>query len=193
MSDSFDLMRTDHAYRLIIDLEATCNDDGSLPRDEMEIIEIGALMQDAQTFEVVSEFQTFVRPVRNPELTEFCVRLTTIAQTQVATAPRYPEAIGSLRSWMRTFDDAVFCSWGVYDRRQFEKDCAYHGVEYPFPPEHINLKEEFSRVLNTGRRFGLSGALKRLGLEFEGTPHRGIDDVRNIARIVRALMSAQSG
>ena len=178
-------MNTDHAYYLIIDLEATCDRGGGVPRDEMEIIEIGALMQDSQTWEVVSEFQTFVRPVRNPVLTEFCTELTTITQSQVDTAPPLPEAMDSLSAWMQQFEDAVFCSWGKYDRRQFERDCRYHGVDYPFPPEHVNLKEEFSRALNTGRRFGVDGALKRLGLKFVGTHHRGIDDVRNIARIVR--------
>ena len=29
-------------YYLVVDLEATCSDDGAVPRDQMEIIEIGA-------------------------------------------------------------------------------------------------------------------------------------------------------
>ena len=51
-------MRIPTAYYLIIDLEATCSDDGSIPESEIEIIEIGAVMQNSITFEIQSEFQT---------------------------------------------------------------------------------------------------------------------------------------
>lgn len=40
------------------DVEATCSDDGSVSRHQMEMIEIGAVMQSARTFEVESEFQS---------------------------------------------------------------------------------------------------------------------------------------
>ena len=41
------------------------------------------------------------------------------------------------------------------------------------------MKKEFSST----KRYGVGAALKKLGLEFEGTAHRGIDDAKNIARI----------
>jgi inhibitor of KinA sporulation pathway (predicted exonuclease) len=59
-------MRIPNDYYLIVDVEATCSDDGTVPRHEMEIIEIGAVMQDSRTFEIESEFQSFVCPVRRP-------------------------------------------------------------------------------------------------------------------------------
>lgn len=183
-------MRIPNASYLIVDLEATCSNDGSVPRHEMEIIEIGAVLQNARTFEIESEFQTFVRPVRHPRLTPFCTELTSITQEQVDTAPLFPEALRAMKEWMEGFEDALFCSWGNYDRSQFLQDCEYHAVAYPFDSGHLNLKEEFSRALATGRRFGVGGALRRLGLQFEGMHHRGIDDARNIARIVKAVAGA---
>ena len=36
-------------YYLIVDVEATCADDGSLPRQRMEIIEIGAVLLNSKT------------------------------------------------------------------------------------------------------------------------------------------------
>jgi len=67
-------------HHLIVDLEATCCNDASFPKDEMEIIEIGAVMTLAETLENISEFQTFIRPVRHPQLTAFCKELTSISQ-----------------------------------------------------------------------------------------------------------------
>lgn len=52
------------SYFLIVDLEATCSDDGIIPSNEMEIIEIGAVMLNRATWEIDSEFQQFVQPVR---------------------------------------------------------------------------------------------------------------------------------
>jgi inhibitor of KinA sporulation pathway (predicted exonuclease) len=180
-------LRITNRYYLIIDLEATCCDRGTVPREEMEIIEIGAVMQDAQTFDVVAEHQQFVRPVRHPVLTDFCRELTSIAQSDVDAGVPYAEAIQSLTAWAAPFEDHLFCSWGNYDRKQFQQDCAFHNVEYPFGPRHLNLKEEFARVTKSRRNKGLSGALADLGLEFSGQPHRGLDDARNIARVVRRV------
>jgi inhibitor of KinA sporulation pathway (predicted exonuclease) len=181
------LTRISNDYYLIVDVEATCSDDGTLPRHEMEIIEIGAIMQSSRTFEIESEFQSFVRPVRHPELTAFCTELTGITQDDVAGAPLFPEVLQAMELWMDAFGDALFCSWGDYDRNQFIQDCEYHRVGYPFGAGHLNLKAEFSRTLGRRKRFGIAGAVRHLGMDFEGSHHRGLDDARNVVRIVRRV------
>jgi 3'-5' exoribonuclease 1 len=159
-------MRISNDYYLIVDLEATCSNIGEVPRNEMEIIEIGAVIQDSRTFEVESEFQTFVRPVRYPLLTRFCIQLTGIEQHDVADAPPFATALKAMQEWMHGFDDALFCSWGDYDRHQFLQDCEYHELAYPFLSGHLNLKRAFSESMNLRKKFGIDGALRYLGLEF---------------------------
>jgi inhibitor of KinA sporulation pathway (predicted exonuclease) len=175
---------------LVIDLEATCDNQNAVPKSEMEIIEIGAVLCDAETLQPIDEFQTFVRPVRHPILTPFCIELTTIEQAMVADAPPFPEALEALRRFIgeRT---ALFCSWGNYDRGQFQHDARHHGVSLPFRGQHLNLKQAFSDALGTRRRFGMAGALHRAGLEVLGTHHRGIDDARNIARLLPYCLGRQ--
>ena len=53
------------------------------------------------------------------------------------------------------------------------------------------IKEAFSNALGTRKRFGMAGALRQLGLPLTGTHHRGIDDARNIARILPFAIGAQ--
>src|SRR5204863_480349 len=72
---------------LVVDLEATCDDHHALPREDSEIIEIGAVLVDGATLEPQGEFQSFVRPVVHPRLTPFCTQLTTITQADVVRAP----------------------------------------------------------------------------------------------------------
>lgn len=62
-------MQIQERYILVVDLEATCCDDRSISRRQMEIIEIGAVLLDLRDRRVISEFQRFVRPVRHPQLT----------------------------------------------------------------------------------------------------------------------------
>jgi 3'-5' exoribonuclease 1 len=177
---------------VIVDVEATCCNDSSFPRHQMEIIEIGAVAVESATGKVESDFQAFVRPVRNPILTDFCRELTSISQDDVDSAGDYPTSIKPFRDWLSTLADYDFCSWGFYDRKQFEQDSEFHSVPYPFAGPHRNIKIEFSEAVGLRKKVGVGGALRHLGLKFEGTAHRGIDDARNIARIY-AQMIARRG
>jgi inhibitor of KinA sporulation pathway (predicted exonuclease) len=166
---------------LVVDLEATCDDRGAVPRDESETIEIGAVLVDPATLAPVDEFQTFVRPVVHPRLTPFCTELTTITQAEVDAAPPFPAAAARLAAFGR---GAVFCSWGAYDRVQLARDAHRCGITPPLLGRHLNLKELFARAAGDRRSVGNGRALGRVGLSRTGTHHRGIDDARNIARLL---------
>lgn len=169
-------------FLLVVDLEATCDDGGRLPKDEMETIEFGSVLVDAVTLDPVGEFQSFIRPVRHPRLTPFCTRLTTIQQPDVDGAPGFVEVMNELVRFLAG-RRALFCSWGRYDRNQLMQDAAFHHVEMPLGLRHLNLKEAFGRHLDESA-MGMGGALHRVGLPLIGTHHRGIDDARNIARLL---------
>lgn len=177
-------------YYLVVDLEATCSEDGAVPRDEMEIIEIGAVMLNRSTWQIDSEFQQFIKPVRNPHLTKFCIELTTIKQEDVEKAPIFSEAMVNFQQWLSEFPNYIFCSWGEYDRKQFIQDCEFHGVIYPFNSEHINIKKQFSEHFGVSKGYGMAGALSKLEIALKGTHHRGIDDARNIASIFKHIKTS---
>lgn len=174
---------------IVIDLEATCCDDGTVPRARMEIIEIGAVAvsRDGDVQEVFSEF---VRPVRHPELTPFCTELTTITQADVdaadgfvAVSKRFAAFVSRHRSHTASPHD-WWGSWGDYDANQLAQDVRFHRAITPLPMRHRNLKAEFTARQGLRKRFGLAGAVRLVGLDFVGTHHRGVDDARNIARLL---------
>jgi 3'-5' exoribonuclease 1 len=171
-------------YYLVLDLEATCDDADAVPRAESEIIEIGAVLIDGRTMEPVREFQTFVRPLVHAQLTRFCTELTTITQADVDGAPTFPEVAPDLTAFG---EGALFCSWGDYDRNQLARDAERHGIAMPLLGKHVNLKDVFARMVG-GRRRGNRNALSRVGLAATGTHHRGIDDARNIARLLPFML-----
>jgi 3'-5' exoribonuclease 1 len=180
---------------LVIDLEAT-TDDGTddaraVPRDEMETIEIGAVLLRANTLAVEAEFQTFVRPVRHPVLTRFCTELTGITQAMLADAPMFPEAMEALRRTMLAGRwGVVWGSWGLFDDTQLRRDCAFHVLDYPMP-EHLNLKNVFSAAQGRRKRCGMAKALHLCGLDLVGAHHRALDDAKNIARLLPWIVGGE--
>ncbi len=177
-----------YRHLLIVDLEATCCDQGSIPRQEMETIEIGAVMLAVDSLVTVDEFDRFVRPVRHPRLTEFCTRLTSITQADLDQAALFPQVLGEFQEWFKNRQPLLFCSWGEYDRNQLRQDCQYHGIAYPFADAHWNIKRAFCDALGRKKPCGMAQALALAGLALEGTHHRGIDDARNIARLMPRIM-----
>lgn len=176
---------------IVVDLEATCWADSSRPRTRMEIIEIGAVRLAAD-LSIEDEFSSFVRPVVERTLSDFCTELTSITQADVDVAEPFSMVFPAFTRWI---GDTPFrlASWGFYDVGQLRLDCQRHGLTFPeeFETHHLNLKTEFAAWRGV-RRCGMSKALTHLGLSLEGTHHRGIDDARNIARIAQLLLADQA-
>lgn len=178
----------DYNYLLIVDLEATCSNDGSVPRHMMETIEIGAVVADTEAFDVIDEISIFVKPTLYPKLTDFCTELTSITQNDVDTGTSFPLAMERLDDFIKACtspnDVGVFCSWGAFDKHLFHRDCILHNIEYPFGIEHMNLKTALSINQERKKQYGMAKALRICGIPLDGTHHRGIDDAKNMVKML---------
>ena len=125
-------------------------------------------------------------------LSAFCTKLTGIRQEDVDGAAAFPEVFASFLEWIG--DEAfIWCSWGGYDLRQLEVDCRRHSIAMPPAfQHHINLKKAFARLRGI-KPCGMKRALAILGIPLEGRHHRAIDDVRNVAKLARAILPCLEG
>jgi len=171
---------------IVIDIESTCWEGAPLDGEESEIIEIGVCTLDVASGQRVDREDIFVRPARS-RVSPFCTSLTTLTQEQVDAGVPFAEACAHLQHAYGT-KDRVWASYGDYDRRQFERQCAEVGVPYPFGPGHLNVKTLFALTHALPREVGMDGALELLGLPLEGTHHRAGDDAWNITRILAKLL-----
>lgn len=170
---------------VVFDLEATCWEKGTTV-ERQEILEIGAVRLDG-TLTVTGEFQRFVRPVAEPTLSDFCLRLTGIGQDEVDAAETFPKVLASFADWAGS-GPARFASWSTYDLRQLRADCRRHGL--PLPPlleNHLDLRQAFSERYQV-EPTTMKRALELAGLELDGTLHRALDDARNTARLAQSLL-----
>jgi len=186
-------MRASSCSILVVDLEATCANDGSIPPEAMEIIEIGAVwaLSDGA---VLDRFQSFVRPIHRPTLTPFCIDLTGIEQADIDGAPLFPAAARRLDEFAsrRREAGAVWLSWGGYDRRQIALDCARHGAENPLELPHEDAKRIFAARHQTGTRVTLASACELTKIGIEGSYHRALDDAINTARLLPWILGTQT-
>lgn len=168
---------------IVFDLEATCWAAGTRP-ERMEVIEFGAVRLDPAGDR---EFASFVRPSREPELSEFCTELTGIRQPDVDGAPLFPEAFAAFAAWVDEEPPPLAC-WGAWDDGQLRRQCREHGLGVPpwLAAPAINLKLRFA-AHHDGQRMGMKRALRLLDLPLEGAHHRALDDARNLAKIARAM------
>ncbi|MCB9537391.1 MAG: exonuclease domain-containing protein [Myxococcales bacterium] len=175
---------------LVVDLEATTSDDGTVPRDAMETLEIGAVRVRLEDGAELARFSAVVRPARSPALHPFCVALTGITQAEVDGAAPFPAVFAAFCAAMEVerFSEPL-ASWGHLDRVLLQRDCAAHGVAWP-RWTHLNLRQAFSRRQGHRRRYGLAFARAICGLP-AAPAHRALADARAAAELLPWILGAR--
>ncbi|MPC19030.1 3'-5' exoribonuclease 1 [Portunus trituberculatus] len=154
-------------YYLVIDFEATCDEHQNPATYRHEIIEFPAQLVSTKRGQIINHFHSFVRPVINPRLTEFCTNLTGITQDKVNFAPTFPEVLKQFEAWLEerglTSSETrmTVLTDGSWDMGRF-------------------LYQQCSMCLRD--------MLNHLGMKFQGQPHSGLDDSKNIARVAIRLL-----
>jgi inhibitor of KinA sporulation pathway (predicted exonuclease) len=174
---------------LVVDVEATCWDNlppNKFPNTRNEIIEIGLVVMDVKTHEIGERRAIMVKPATT-EISDFCTSLTTITPEMIEEyGIPFPDACDILKKEYKSYRQ-IFASWGDYDRRAFEKNCAWNDVANPFGNMNLNVKALFAA------KYGYTGGQAKCGLDLgilmQGTAHRGVDDAYNIAKILQKLLA----
>lgn len=184
-------------YLCVLDFEATCWESGE-NRDQMEIIEFPSVLykinETTNTTEFIGEFAKYVKPTTNPTLTKFCTELTGITQKQVDSADTigkvYKEHIAWLDANVPAGANFVIATCGHWDlRTQLVREIANKKLKkHKYYSNYINVKDEFEYFYQT-KTSGMPSMLKTLLLPLEGRHHSGIDDTRNIAKIMLKIIS----
>lgn len=187
-----------HTHFCVLDFEKTCERDERL--DPQEIIEFPSVLLAVGAVQPVAEFQSYVRPQTNPVLTDFCTELTGIEQGQVDQAPQLQEVLEQHHSWLRSHapreEECIFVTCGDMDLKVSLPEDPNVPAEVPACyRKWINLKKEFGAFYTRwypkkGKQpRNMNEMLEKLELPLEGHHHSGIDDCRNIGKVVQQMMS----
>jgi len=195
-------------YLLVIDFESTCWKEraGAPPP---EIIEFPVVLLSLTTGKIVSEFHEYVMPVEHPKLSSFCTELTGIRQQQVDDGLPITTCLVLFNQWLSGVSEkekfamlssssaaadnnlssalslATCVTWSDWDLNLcLENECRRKQIRKPASlSTWIDIRAVY-REFYKRKPQGLNGALRELGLSFEGREHSGIEDARNTARLV---------
>uniref|UniRef100_A0AC35F1C4 Exonuclease domain-containing protein n=1 Tax=Panagrolaimus sp. PS1159 TaxID=55785 RepID=A0AC35F1C4_9BILA len=182
-------------YYIVIDLECTCWADNT--KKMQEIIEFPAVLIDAKNKVIVDTFQEYVKPRIHPELSEFCIDFTGISQETVDNAESLHKVIVLFRKWLiknELKDPRKYLI--VTDGREDIRHFLNLGLlinNLPFPHElrcFADIKVLFRKWHNGSSKF--LDMMDFYGLKFEGRHHCGLDDAKNIARLVMKMCSRRN-
>jgi inhibitor of KinA sporulation pathway (predicted exonuclease) len=176
---------------VVIDFEATC--DEPYNPEPQEVIEFPAVVVDSDTATPGPEFHLYLKPVVHSRLTKFCMNLTGIRQDQVDEGVAFPQALSQFEHWRQTqsLTESLLVTCGDWDLGSLlPRQCAQHGVPIPeWADRWCNLKRLFAwHFPQAGDRTRMGEIASALSITMEGRAHSGIDDARNIARILRRLL-----
>lgn len=179
-------------FFVVLDFEATC-DEHQQPQPQ-EIIEFPLVLVDSEKLQIVDEFRSYVRPVKHPRLSAFCTNLTGIQQNEVDDAPEFREVFKQACSWLdehlqQGTRSAALVTCGDWDLKcMLPRQCQtakVNAVPKVFR-EWVNIKKTYS--VATGKPGGdMKSMLDALQLPLVGHHHSGLDDSRNIAKILISL------
>jgi len=185
-------------YILVLDFEATCLKDARI--HPQEIIEFPCIMLETKTSSIKSIFHQYVRPVKNPVLSSFCTEFTGITQRMVDESKTFPDVFNDFLKWVadEIGEDSklVVATCGDWDLNvmlpaQLRLNGIYRDKVPTYLKRWINVKKVFERetkVVISRHRNDLTQMMETLKLPLVGHLHSGIDDVKNIAKVVEALM-----
>lgn len=184
-------------YLCVLDFEATCWEDPTR-KPEMEIIEFPSVLykidyKSNPTF--ISEFAKYVKPTKNPILSEFCTNLTGIKQETVDVAETIDVVYQQHKHWLSEHvpdnEKLIFATCGKWDlMTMLPREITNKGLKSDRRySKYINVKDEFENFYS--RKAGsMDEMLKKVNLQLEGRLHSGIDDTKNIARVLLKMFEA---
>jgi len=171
---------------LVIDIEKTCWEDSKYQKENSEIIELGVVELNFLT-ETYRKKTYLIKPIKS-EVSKYCEELTTITKELLdKEGVSFLKAIKLLKKDFAV-ESTVYAGWGD-DNKDIETECFKYKIDTPFKKEYydIGLLYSFYKKLGS-KKIKLEKALKNEGINFEGTPHRGVDDAYNTAKLLFKIL-----
>ena len=113
----------------------------------------------------------------------FCTWLTSIKQSDVDRAGKFPEVIEQFMDWIDIDQDYMLCSWGKFDVQLLKNDHVLHDLDFQWLSNNMDIKGQYIELRGDVKKTGLKNTIKREGFEFTGIHHRAISDAENLAKI----------
>jgi len=155
----------------------------SLDWEHREVIQIAAVKVELtqKGAQVISSFNTLVKPSINPTLSDYIIELTGIEQHVLdEMGVDYPAALQQMYLFSQQGNFPCY-SWGN-DKNVLIDNCLLNAIDMPhFPAGFYNLNSTIRNANIDGAHLCSGELANHLGLDLQGHVHNALYDVRSIA------------
>jgi inhibitor of KinA sporulation pathway (predicted exonuclease) len=157
------------------------------PGEFREVVQIGAVKIDAETFAEIDALDVLAKPRLNPVLSSYLEDLTGV--TNAAVAARGVDFTDAYRAFVRFADGAPIVAFGRDDLVLMD-NLALYGLktEPPLPP-HINIVPWLVSAGIDTRGLHACDIAEAAGATFEGRRHDALADARSVMLGIKTLVA----
>ena len=184
------------SYLICLDLEYTCwensmRDNWPDPKFPAEVIQVGMASFNMAKSQYLDKFSSYVRPVLNPRLSDYCINLLQIPQSTIDNSPALPEVIDQISSFVNGYnkDSTLVCAYGP-DCKRFADDAARHYRDRPLDSfTYLNLQQEAGKILGrTDKLPGRDYIKEHFQLPPSENRHDALDDALDVKLLLDTLV-----
>jgi len=157
----------------------------SRPNEYREIVQIGAILVDTKQLSEIDNINLFVKPVKNPILSEYFTNLTGIKQKDIDENGIYfKEATLKFFSWCGSYP---IYSYGG-DEENIEENCGFSGIPFPFNrSKFYDIKDLFKNNGVPVDRYQSGNIIEAFGKKATLRNHNALNDSRILLDGLREL------
>jgi len=150
-----------------------------------EIIQIGAVIFDINKEEVVDDFNRFVRPKKNPELSDYIKNLTGITQQHMEEADSFGEVLKDFHEWCQNYN---LYSYGN-DLEVLKENIELNGLGKKVPGKRFkDIRPVFEDAGVPTERWASGNIAKYFRPEVQLLPqHNALNDSKNTAKALKLM------
>lgn len=152
-----------------------------------EIIEIGAVKLDDK-LNILGEFHRIIKPKKYKKLHFQTQKILHITDSQLNKGMAFDVAMDQFFDWCG--DDYMFCTWGMSDLTELQRNMEYFGVEnfLPKPLKYYELQELMSIELNEDeKRRSLESAVEYYNIEETRDFHGALEDAYYTVKVMQCM------
>lgn len=155
------------------------------PGEYREVVQIGAIKIETESFTEISSFNLLIKPVKNPALSEYFMNLTQISQEAVdRNGVPFHTALKECTDWVEGFQ---LYSWGL-DGDVLASNAKLLSVPFPFSSGRCkDIRPVFSNWGIDTKNYMSSTIPLAFGLPLRDNAHDALNDARSIADGLRGL------
>lgn len=157
------------------------------PGEFREVVQIGAVKLDAETFDETAAIDILVKPRLNPVLSRYLEELTGVTNERLATEG--VDFAEGYRAFVRFADGATLAAFGRDDLVFVDNMRLYGLTDEPSLPPYINIAPWLARSGVDPRGLHACDIAKAAGAVFEGRRHDALADARSIALGIKTLVA----